>query len=376
MPTVSSVNFGDQDLLRAYLSGANKGLLSQTYSNLLLIQQQLSVLNIDTEISVKIQAYQQRMFNQARFFTDASLPGFISLLSFGSNFSALVSALNKDFTRDDQTILDGIKNIVLSVTAIADLAKSYEVSSKALDTKFTVALDSLLSLISSYQDALTQLEDLVAVNVTGIIQEIDALNLKTATNIQDIVAGGDKASAGVAEIGKSIIATIGISEDDSKKTAADSKAGTNVLTAGEGGDDKIDYMISGLQSIAGGVTDSSQAARDLKTNNRLLAAAYQQLASANAVLAVAKSIQAQNQLYTDAYQGTTTAVHALYSGWQSIQASYYRNADIITAITTTDDIQILRSKMTLATQEWQILSQEIGTIKASYAGNGSLPDAN
>ena len=70
-------------------------LLNQSYANLLLMQQSLARSELDSSLAVKIEAYQAQMLNQARYYQQDNLPGLIHLMSYGSNFYALVAAFNR-----------------------------------------------------------------------------------------------------------------------------------------------------------------------------------------------------------------------------------------------------------------------------------------
>ena len=134
-------------------------------------------------------------------------------------------------------------------------------------------------------------------------------------------------------------------------------------------------MISGLKALSSGIAGSSQAARELKTNTDKLAQAYQALAATNTLLSVAKSVQAQNQLFVDTYSRVADTVTQLPAGWQKVADAYQSAVPIVADLSNDGDVRLLRRTLALDTQSWQLLSDQVNDIKTAYAGNGVLPDA-
>jgi len=365
MGDFTSIDLGDQGLLEAYLTCARKALLSQTYSNLLEHQQKLSLESLDSGIATKINAYQAEMFTHARTFNNQSMPTIIHQMTYASNFSALMSALKKILEKKGQLALDDIKDISAQVASIKETANTYEIFASALNTKLGVTWDSLQPMISNYKKTIAELETSLTAASKTISQEISDLTALTDQNIQGIIDGGNKAGSGVTEIGDTIIATLNVSNEDEKKP--DKEKGKKAKAKTDSNELPTQYLVSGLNAIAGGIASSSQAANDLKLNNEKLAAAYQELARVNSLLSVAKSIEAQNELFTSAFQSTKTAAAQLHNGWKSVTTSFANAENVISSLNNVEDIQSLKSVVNQGALKWKILSDQIDVIKLNYA---------
>ncbi|MBT5551260.1 MAG: HBL/NHE enterotoxin family protein [Nitrospina sp.] len=370
MGTIASIDLGDQGLLEAYLSCTRKALLSQTYSNLLETQQKLSLENFDSGLAVKINAYQAEMFTHARTFNNQSMPAIIHQMTYASNFSALMSALNKQLKNQDQLLLDNIKDISAQVQAIKETAETYQIFASALKSKLGVTWNSLQSLTSNYKEAMDQLETNLTAATQKIAQEILDLTELTSQNIQGIIDGGNKAGSGVSEIGDTIITIFNVSDKDEKKPGKDEEK--EVEKKSENDEIPTQYLVSGLNAIVDGVSGSSQAASDLKITNKKLAEAYQKLAKANSLLSVAKSVQAQNELFSNTFEQTTTATAQLNDEWEKVIKAFGYANDAISSINSVEEIQSLKHQVELSAQKWKILSDQIDAIKLNYANVNSV----
>ncbi|WP_323964762.1 hypothetical protein [Aeromonas hydrophila] len=372
MTTIATLDLGDQGLLAAYLSATSPALLNQTYANLLLMQQSLANSEIDSTLAVKIEAYQAQMMNQARYYQQTNLSGLIHLLSNGSNFYALVAAFNRLLGQeDDAAVLAGGARLGQQLTSLVDQAQSYRLNAQALNTRVQVAWGSLRPLMTQFNGVITQLEQDLMADAKRQTEIIDALNKAIAANIQAIVDEGGKAGEGVNQLGRAIVTSLTLEQKPADKGA---KPATSQEIAKET-DQQTQYMISGLKALSSGIAGSSQAARELKTNTDKLAQAYQALAATNTLLSVAKSVQAQNQLFVDTYNRVADTVTQLPAGWQKVADAYQGAVPVVTDLNSPDDVRQLRRTVALNTQSWQLLSSQVDDIKAAYAGNGILPDA-
>ncbi|TNH87761.1 hypothetical protein CF139_12000 [Aeromonas hydrophila] len=372
MTTIATLDLGDQGLLAAYLSATSPALLNQTYANLLLMQQSLANSEIDSTLAVKIEAYQAQMMNQARYYQQTNLSGLIHLLSNGSNFYALVAAFNRLLGQeDDAAVLAGGARLGQQLTSLVDQAQSYRLNAQALNTRVQVAWGSLRPLMTQFNGVITQLEQDLMADAKRQTEIIDALNKAIAANIQAIVDEGGKAGEGVNQLGRAIVTSLTLEQKPADKGA---KPATSQEIAKET-DQQTQYMISGLKALSSGIAGSSQAARELKTNTDKLAQAYQALAATNTLLSVAKSVQAQNQLFVDTYNRVADTVTQLPAGWQKVADAYQGAVPVVTDLNSPDDVRQLRRTVALNTHSWQLLSSQVDDIKAAYAGNGILPDA-
>ncbi|MGY3901948.1 HBL/NHE enterotoxin family protein [Aeromonas lusitana] len=372
MTTIATLDLGDQGLLAAYLSTTSPALLNQTYANLLLIQQSLANSEIDSTLAVKIEAYQAQMMNQARYYQRTNLSGLIHLLSNGSNFYALIAAFNRLLGQDDDAaVLAGRARLAEQLASLCDQAQSYQLNAQALNTRVQVAWSSLRPLMAQFNGVITQLEQDLMADAKRQAQTIDDLNQAIAANIQAIVDEGGKAGEGVNQLGRAVVTSLTLGEKPADKEA---KPASQQAIAKET-DQQTQYMISGLKAISSGIAGSSLAARELKTNTDKLAQAYQALAATNSMLTVAKSVQAQNQLFVDTYSRIADTITQLPVGWQKVADAYQKAAPVVADLNSPDDVRQLRRTVMFNTQSWQLLSGQVDDIKAAYAGNGTLPDA-
>ncbi|MBM2886718.1 hypothetical protein [Chromobacterium amazonense] len=358
-----SIDLGDQDMLVAVLSSSNNALLTESYGNLLRQQQALAGTGIDSGLAIKIAAYQGQMNHQAQYFQQKNLSGLINLITYASNFAALVSAFNNGLSADDQQLYALRQTYAQQLNGLADLAEDYQVGAKATNTQYQVTVDSLNQLMASYDQSMVQLINSLSDEAKQLNKDIDALIQAIAANIQAIVDQGEKAGAGVRELGLAILSSLTLKEEKDKdgKPAA-SKPG-----------DQVEYMVSGITALTGGIAGSSQAAKDLRSNNDKLATAYQALAQANAMITVAKSVQAQTQLFVEAYRNTQQKIVLLPQSWGQIASAFRKSAFVWQNLTPDDDLARIRRNVSLCNTEWQLLAGQVADIKESYAGNGSLP---
>lgn len=369
MTTITTLDLGDQGLLAAYLSAASPALLNQSYANLLLMQQSLARSELDSSLAVKIEAYQAQMLNQARYYQQDNLPGFINLMSHGSNFYALVAAFNRLLGQDDDAaVLAGRARLAEQLTSLVDQAQSYRLTAQALNTRFQIAWGSLRPLMDNFLGVITRLEQDLIADAQRQAKAIDALNQAIAANIQAIVDEGGKAGDGVGQLGRAIVTSLALEETPAGKPAASQ-------SSAKGSDQQTQYMISGIQALSSGIAGASLAAKELKANTQKLALAYQALAETNAILTVAKSVQAQNQLFVSTYETVALAITGLPLGWQKVADAYQSAVPLVADLNNSGDVRLLRRTLALNTQSWQQLSDQVSDIKAAYAGNGVLPDA-
>ncbi|MDF2413484.1 hypothetical protein [Aeromonas sp. 1HA1] len=369
MTTITTLDLGDQGLLAAYLSAASPALLNQSYANLLLMQQSLARSELDSSLAVKIEAYQAQMLNQARYYQQDNLPGFIHLMSHGSNFYALVAAFNRLLGQDDDAaMLAGRARLAEQLTSLADQAQSYRLMAQTLNTRFQIAWGSLRPLMDNFLGVITRLEQDLIADAQRQAKAIDALNQAIAANIQAIVDEGGKAGDGVGQLGRAIVTSLALEETPAGKPAASQ-------SSAKGSDQQTQYMISGIQALSSGIAGASLAAKELKANTQKLALAYQALAETNAILTVAKSVQAQNQLFVSTYETVALAITGLPLGWQKVADAYQSAVPLVADLNNSGDVRLLRRTLALNTQSWQQLSDQVSDIKAAYAGNGVLPDA-
>lgn len=368
--TSQQIDLGDQDMLAVTLTSSNNGLLTQSYGNLLRQQQSVAGTGIDSGLAVKIAAYQGQMNHQAQYFQQSNLSGLINQITHASNFAALLGAFASGLPQTDSALLDNAKLYAQQLSELANQAEDYQVGAQIIATQYQVAADSLQPLLKSYDQAIDQLINNLSSEAQQLSKDITALNQAIAANIQGIVDQGEKAGAGVRQLGLAILTTLTLQNDKKLDDKPDAKP---VPAADKGAGEQVEYMIAGINALSSGIAGSSQAAKDLRSNNDKLAQAYMALAKTNSMITVAKSAQAQSQLFAESFYNTQKSVVRLPGCWLQIVAAYRKAALIWQNLSAVDNLQQLRRNVQLCNQEWQLLAEQVAYIKASFAGNGSLP---
>lgn len=77
----------------------------------------------------------------------------------------------------------------------------------------------------------------------------------------------------------------------------------------------MSFVVSAISGAQEGTTKTLQARDDLKANNQKLAEAYQRLAQANSLVAVAKAVQVQNQMFVAEIAVTREKILAIPTDW-------------------------------------------------------------
>jgi hypothetical protein len=364
MKELMSIDLSPQELLALHISISSHALLDQSYSNLLLSQQLLTSLSMDPGLTVKIKAYQNQLRQQAHTFKQSTMSELIGLFSKASNFSSLVNAVNGIFSAEDpQSSQKGAE----MVAALATVAQSYQVAAQAVHTQFSVTRETLEPLMNNFSETVSAIELGLGAEAKQQAQTITALNEAIAKNIQGIVDAGIKTGSGVVQLGQAIVAAVPLGNTGNKPKDPQP---TKPKSAGE----QTEYMISGIQAISAGASGASQAVSDLKANYVKLAAAYQALATANALLSVAKSVHAQAQLFVETYALTAQRMALLPAEWNKVANAYLAAAPVIRDISELSDMKQTKQVISLSAEKWQQISNVIDKAKANYAGNNILPE--
>jgi len=354
------IDLSPQKLLALHLAISSHALLNQSYSNLLLSQQLLTSQLMDPGLTVKVKAYQNQLRQQAHTFKQTTMSELIGLFSKASNFSTLTNTVNSLFSIDDP---ESPQKSAEQIAALAEVALSYQVAAQAVDIHFSVTRATLDPLMSNFRGTVETIEQDLSEESKQLANTITALNEVIAKNIQSIVDAGVKAGEGVVQLGQSIVAIVPLSP--AKNThPAQPKAAT----------EHANYMISGIQAISAGTSGAHQAVNDLKANYTKLAAAYHALASANALLTVAKSVQAQAQLFVDTYALTEQRITLLPAEWNNVAKAYQMAAPMIRNISDTSELKQAKQVISLSAEQWKQLSKVIDNAKLNYSGNNILPE--
>lgn len=364
MINLTNADLSPQTLMALHISISSHALLNQSYSNLLLSQQLLTSDNMDPGLTVKIKAYQNQLRQQAQLFKQNTIADLIGLYTKASNFASLVNAVDLMYATEDPQIAQ--KGAAM-VTALSYAARQYQAAANAVHTQLHATQEMLEPLMDHFRDVIGAIEQSLNAEAKQQAQIIAELNEAIAKNIQSIVDAGFKVGEGVVQLGQSIVATVPLGQTDKKPKAAPPAAQKPL---GE----QSSYMISGIQAISSGATGAQQAVNDLKANYAKLAVAYRALATANALLSVAKSVQAQAQLFADTYALTTQRMALLPAEWNNVAEAYLAAAPMLANAGSALEIKQAKKIISLSAEQWQLFSKSIDNTKANYAGNNVLPE--
>lgn len=364
MNNLTNIDLSPQALMALHISISSHALLNQSYSNLLLSQQLLTSDNMDPGLTVKIKAYQNQLRQQAQLFKQSTVADLIGLYTKASNFASLVNAVDLMYATEDPLIAQKGAEMV---TTLSDTAQRYQIEAQATHTQLQTTREMLEPLMSNFRDVVGTIEQGLSTEAKQQAQTIADLNAAIAKNIQSITDAGFKAGKGVVQLGQSIVATVPLGPTDKKPKAAPPAAQKPL-------GDQSSYMISGIQAISSGTSDAQQAVNDLKANYVKLAVAYRALATANALLSVAKSVHAQAQLFVDTYILTAQHMALLPKEWNKVAEAYLVAAPIIEQAVSTPEIKQVKQIISLNAEKWQLFSKSIDNAKANYAGNNVLPE--
>ena len=303
----STSNPGPQALPVDYFSASDQFLFTQTAANLLEQQANLDLdAQVDAGLAYQVSQFQSQMKSRAMTTGDRILPAYIGLLSQATAFAALWNAAY-------QLQRPRLAQAAQDASTRADLAQVYRQlatqsghinqQAQALTGDMRVIAGELAPLNAGFNTALSTTIAALGAAASASSASIDQLKAAINTNIADIVAGANKTGAAVTELIVKTMTTISDAQGDGK-------------TAPSG-----DFVVQGIDAAEQGVAETAQARAALNANNALLASAYQQLAGANALVAVAKVVQVQNSQFSSAFHNALDTAQVLAEDWgQSPQA--------------------------------------------------------
>ncbi len=365
---------GPHQLEESYFSSTDNFLLQQLYSNVILQQQALDLSGIDPGLATKIDAYKYRMNKHALFFLNQLFPAFISLVSDASNFSALMDPI---LSEDRPLLLKAYGNktiaqqVSATITASSNEAFSIAVDAKTLSTNYSLTEKSLDSYAIAYNDALNDAIKKLGVAVQKINSNIDELNTAIQQNIEDIVTGGEELGTSITDLGIGILTTItGEAEEPEKK--GDKKPDKNEDKDPKTNKNKapdVEFAVQSIKLASSGVGKATEAMKALEANNKSLAAAYQQMAQENTLIAIAKVIQAQNQLFVDMFKTSGTSIHELYIDWSAVSTAQEQVSATVSNLKSQIEANNIAVDAQRANIIWGAFAGQIDLLKNEIIGN-------
>ncbi|MEP7120787.1 MAG: hypothetical protein ABJE95_07760 [Byssovorax sp.] len=337
------------DLQQTYLSAAGHLAAAASYGQLIQQQPGLDVSLVDAGLGVLIGAFQKRMRDNAAFFASSIVPNMITLMADGSNLCAEVAAVVVQPA-------SGSSAAVL-FRALSDTTDSTHVDARTLVSHVLVSQQANQDIQASYTTALDTAIAALGADAQAISSVIAALNTAAQQNIDDIVAGSVALGEAVTTLIIGVLTTV-------KPASAD----------GEEGDGSTEFVANAITVGSGGVGQSSQAMADLQSNNTKLAVAYQQLATDNALLAIAKIVEAQNLLFVGSLSSLSADVKSLEQGWLTAKAAFDAFASELASASPATAPALIR-EVTSAQLSWAALNTELDLVKKALVSRGGLPSA-
>lgn len=359
----STSNPGTQALQVDYFSASDQFLFTQTAADLLEQQANLDLdAQVDAGLAYQVSQFQSQMKSRAMTTGDRILPAYIGLLSQATAFAALWNAAY-------QLQRPRLAQAASDAATRADLAQVYQQlaaqsghinqQAQALTGDMRVIAGELAPLNAGFNTALSATIAALGAAASASSASIDQLKAAINTNIADIVAGANKTGAAVTELIVKTMTTISDAQGDGK-------------TAPSG-----DFVVQGIDAAEQGVAETAQARAALNANNALLASAYQQLAGADALVAVAKVVQVQNSQFSSAFHNALDTAQVLAEDWgqspqappaTGISAGLAAFADAVAGMASSADAETLGGQLDYANTAWQLLAASLAPLEQAMTG--------
>ncbi|NHQ90804.1 hypothetical protein [Janthinobacterium lividum] len=359
----STSNPGPQALQVDYFSASDQLLFTQTAADLLEQQANLDLdAQADAGLAYQVSQFQTQMKSRAMAAGDRILPSYIGLLSQATAFAALWDAAYQlQRPRLAQAVLDGATRADIAQVCRQLAVQSGHINqqAQALTGDMRVIASELAPLNAGFNTALSATIATLGAAASASSASIDQLKAAINTNIADIVAGANKTGAAVTELIVKTMTTI-------------SDAQGNGKTAPSG-----DFVVQGIDAAEQGVAETAQARAALNANNALLASAYQQLAGADALVAVAKVVQVQNSQFTSAFNSALDTAQVLAEDWgqspqappaTGISAGLAAFADAVAGMASNADAETLGGQLDYANTAWQLLAASLAPLEQAMTG--------
>ncbi|KKO64119.1 hypothetical protein VM94_02261 [Janthinobacterium sp. KBS0711] len=359
----STSNPGPQALQVDYFSASDQFLFTQTAADLLEQQANLDLdAQVDAGLAYQVSQFQSQMKRRAMAAGDRILPSYIGLLSQATAFAALWDAAYQlQRPRLAQAAQDGATraDIAQVYRQLAVQSGHINQQAQALTGDMRVIAGELAPLNAGFNTALSATIAALGAAASASSASIDQLKAAINTNIADIVAGANKTGAAVTELIVKTMTTIRDAQGDGK-------------TAPSG-----DFVVQGIDAAEQGVAETAQARAALNANNALLASAYQQLAGADALVAVAKVVQVQNSQFSSAFHNALDTAQVLAEDWgqspqappaTGISAGLAAFADAVAGMASNADAETLGGQLDYANTAWQLLAASLAPLEQAMTG--------
>ncbi|MCA1859635.1 hypothetical protein LE191_05880 [Janthinobacterium sp. HSC-3S05] len=359
----STSNPGLQALQVDYFSASDQFLFTQTAADLLEQQANLDLdAQVDAGLAYQVSQFQSQMKSRAMTAGDRILPAYIGLLSQATAFAALWDAAY-------QLQRPRLAQAAQDTATRADIAQVYRQlavqsghinqQAQALSGDMRVIAGELAPLNAGFNTALSATIAALGAAASASSASIDQLKAAINTNIAAIVAGANKTGAAVSELIVKTMTTISDAQGDGKSAPSG------------------DFVVQGIDAAEQGVAETAQARAALNANNALLASAYQQLADADALVAVAKVVQVQNTQFTSAFNSALDTAQMLAEDWgqspqappaTGVSAGLAAFADAVAGMASDADAETLGGQLDYANTAWQLLAASLAPLEQAMTG--------
>jgi hypothetical protein len=337
---------GTNNLIPAYRKSAHQVLLCQTNSLVILRQPSLFLASMDMRLATQVNNFQAKYKSGATTVLSSFTREYLQILAKGQNYAQLIIALSGLGTpalKSDFTLL---------LDEFIKLAGEIEIDFKGLQAEQEIVSIQLLNELKAYEMTLDSVIRLASARVQTLNANINEMSKASKACIDKIVSSAFEVGKGVTSITVGIIGQV--AGNLPAKKGATAVADKTPLEVPD-----VSFVIEGIQQISGGIAESSEAAKEFQRLNNQLAAAYQELAKADGIVAAAKVIQAQNEALSTSLRQALPEINGLRQEWQKVKEGYTKlNAA---------NVETFVQNIPLLKKEWELLLKQTQAIKDSFA---------
>lgn len=359
---------GPDHLLDAYMTATDQFVRGQLYAETVMMQETLHFSGADKGLETQIIEFQSRMKRQAAYFYDQIINGnygYISAIAGGYHICALASVTIKVTAGEIELAAANDKarsSAASAYSMLSDQAYDQSVATATLATKGASLDRSLAQYVTSYREALKTVEADLSAAAKQTLEEIDTLRKAINQNIASIVAGGQEIGGAVTNLIVGLLTEISKTTPapDPKKDKPDPKKDVSAEKASK---EEDTFAVLAIKAVASGASKLSQAEKDLNANNDKLASAYQRLAQDKAMVAVAKAVEVQNDLFAAMVPLSATASQDISISYQSIEANLSGFSASVASVTDDVAAAALAKQALRAEPQWDALNSELQEMK-------------
>ncbi|HRO15818.1 MAG TPA: hypothetical protein PLL33_12390 [Paracoccus sp. (in: a-proteobacteria)] len=195
----------------------------------------------------------------------------------------------------------------------------------------------------------------------------------------DSGSSGDKAAAPMAadapraDTAKDDAQTDAPKPDAAKPDAPKSGGAATTPAKDDQKPTSADFVVKAIEASSKGMDKYSTAIGNLKLDNAALASAYMHLARLDPLVAVAKSAQAQKNLFVTAVTRTRAALTGIDAEWQTLRKRLGETSRAAEALGQPDEARALAALAAAGGQMWSGVGRDIDALRSAMTGSGALP---